>query len=125
MSDEGALKPLDFIGSSREDVREFPDEVKQDIGYALFEAQRGQKPEAAKPLKGFGGAGVLEIIERFDGDTYRAVYTVQFREVVYVLHCFRKKSQSGIKTPQQDIELIRRRLRAAEEDYKATYKRGE
>ena len=118
------LKPLDFIGSSREDLREFPDEVKQDIGYALFEAQKGQKSEAAKSLKGFGGAGVLEIIERFDGDTYRAVYTVRFREVVYVLHCFQKKSKSGIKTPQQEIDLIQRRLKAAEEDYRARYQRG-
>lgn len=74
MTEQAALKPLDFIGSSREDLKEFPDEVKQDIGYALFEAQKGQKSEAAKPLKGFGGTGVLEIIERFDGDTYRAVY---------------------------------------------------
>ena len=117
-----ALKPLDFIGSSREDLREFPDEVKQDIGYALFEAQKGRKPEAAKPMKGFGGAGVLEIIERFDGDTYRAVYTVRFREVVYVLHCFQKKSKSGIKTPQQDMELIQRRLKVAEEDYRTRYR---
>ena len=125
MTAQEALKPLDFIGSSREDLREFPDEVKQDIGYALFEAQKSQKSAAAKPLKGFGGTGVLEIIGRFDGDTYRAVYTVRFREVVYVLHCFQKKSKSGIKTPQQDIELIQRRLRAAEEDYRARYQRGE
>ena len=125
MAEHEALKPLDFIGSSREDLREFPDEVKQDIGYALFEAQKSQKSEAAKPLKRFGGAGVLEIIERFDGDTYRAVYTVRFREVVYVLHCFQKKSKSGIKTPQQEIELIQRRLKAAEEDYRAHYQRGE
>ena len=124
MSNPSPLKPLDFVGSSREDLKEFPDEVKQDIGYALFEAQKGHNSEAAKPLKGFGGAGVLEIIERFDGDTYRAVYTVKFREVVYVLHCFQKKSKSGIKTPQQEIELIRRRLRAAEEDYRARYQRG-
>ena len=124
MAEQEALKPLDFIGSSREDLKEFPDEVKQDIGYALFEAQQGQKSEAAKPLRGFGGGGVLEIIERFDGETYRAVYTVKFREVVYVLHCFQKKSKSGIKTPQQDLELIQRRLRAAEEDYKAHYQRG-
>ena len=124
MSSGGVLKPLDFVGSSREDLKEFPDEVKQDIGYALFEAQKGQKSEAAKPLKGFGSAGVLEIIEQFDGDTYRAVYTVKFREVIYVLHCFQKKSKSGIKTPQQDIELIQRRLRAAEEDYRAHYRRG-
>jgi phage-related protein len=123
MADQEALKPLDFIGSSREDLREFPDEVKQD-GYALFEAQKGQKSESAKPLKGFGSAGVLEIIERFDGDTYRAVYTVKFREVIYVLHCFQKKSKSSIKTPQQDTELIQRRLKAAEEDYRAHYQRG-
>ena len=120
MSNEGALKLLNFVGSSREDLREFPDEVKQDIGYALFEAQQGQKSEAAKPLKGFGGAGVLEIIERFDGDTYRAIYTVKFREAIYVLHCFQKKAKSGIKTPQQDLDLIRQRLRSAEEDYQAT-----
>ena len=125
MADQGALKPLDCIGLSREDLKEFPDEVKQDIGYALFEAQKGQKSEAAKPLKGFGGAGVLEIIERFDGDTYRAVYTVKFREVVYVLHCFQKKSKSGIKTSQQDINLIAQRLKAAEEDYNAHYRRRE
>jgi len=124
MAEQGALKPLDFIGASREDLGGFPDEVKQDIGYALFEAQQGRKPEAAKPFKGFGGAGVLEIIERFDGDTYRAVYMVKFREVIYVLHCFQKKSKSGIKTPRQDIELIQRRLKAAEEDYRVHYQRG-
>ena len=125
MAEQEALKPLDFIGSSREDLREFPDDVKQDIGYALFEAQKGRKSEAAKPLKGFGGAGVLEIIERFDGDTYRVVYTVKFQEVVYVLHCFQKKSKSGIKTPQQDLELIQRRLRTAEADHNAHDQRGD
>ena len=111
------LKRVDFIGSSRDSLREFPDEVKQDIGYALFEAQQGRKPMAAKPLKGFGGSGVLEIIENFDGDAYRAVYTVKFKDVIYVLHCFQKKSKSGIKTPQQDIDLIKQRLRIAEEDH--------
>ena len=98
--------------------------MKQDIGYALFQAQQGQRSESAKPLKGFGGAGVLEIIERFDGETYRAVYTVKFREVVYVLHCFQKKSKHGMETPQQDINLIKQRLKAAAEDYKMTYARG-
>ena len=87
------LKRLDFVGSSREDLKEFPEEVRQDIGYALFEVQMGGKPISAKPLKGFGGAGVLEIIENFSGDTYRAVYTVKFQETVYVLHCFQKKSK--------------------------------
>ena len=119
-----ALKLLRFVGSSREDLQEFPDEVKQDIGYALFEAQQGRRPSAAKALRGFGGAGVLELVESFDKGAYRAVYTVKFAKAVYVLHCFQKKSKSGIKTPQQEIELIQRRLRAAEADYQATYGRG-
>jgi len=114
-------KKLDFIGSSRKDIRAFPEEVKDDIGYALFEAQEGKKPTNAKPLKGFGGAGVLEIIENFSGDTYRAVYTVSFKKVIYVLHCFQKKSKRGIKTSQRDIDLIKKRLKAAEEDYKTNY----
>lgn len=118
------MKALNFVGSAREDLRGFPEEVKQDIGYAFFEVQKGQKPLSAKPLKGFGGAGVLELIERFDGDTYRAVYTVKFREAVYVLHCFQKKAKSGIKTPQQDMDLIRWRLKAAEEHCQATYAKG-
>jgi len=117
MSNASGLKALYFVGSSREDVKAFPEEVRQDIGYALFEAQRGQKPAAAKPLQGFGGVGVLELIERHDGDAYRAVYTVKFRRAVYVLHCFQKKAKHGIKTPQQDIELIKQRLRVAEHDY--------
>ena len=115
------LRQLDFIGSSRDDLKEFPQEVKQDIGYALFEAQQGQKPISAKPLKGFGGAGVLEIVENFFGNTYRAVYTVRFEKVIYVLHCFQKKSKSGIETPKQDIELIKQRLKVAEEDYQTHY----
>ena len=114
-------KKLDFIGSSRKNIRAFPEEVKDDIGYALFEAQEGKKPTNAKPLKGFGGAGVLEIIENFSGDTYRAVYTVSFKKVIYVLHCFQKKSKRGIKTSQRDIDLIKKRLKAAEEDYKTNY----
>lgn len=122
MAEEKMLKKLDFIGSSREDLKDFPEEVKQDIGYALFEAQSGLKPAAAKPLKGFGGAGVLEIIEAFDGETYRAVYTVKFRETVYVLHCFQKKSKRGVETPKQDMDLIRRRLKAAENDYRTNHK---
>jgi len=115
------MKKIDFIGSSREELKRFPEEVKDDIGYALFEAQEGKKPAAAKPLKGFGGAGVLEIIEDFAGDTYRAVYTVKFNKVIYVLHCFQKKSKHGIKTPQQDLDLIKRRLKIAEQDYKINY----
>ncbi len=112
------LKQLDFIGSSRDDLRGFPDEVKQDIGHVLHEVQMGIKPAEAKPLRGFGGAGVLEVIENFFGDTYRAIYTVKFAKVIYVLHCFQKKSKSGIKTPQHEIDLIKQRLKLAEELYK-------
>ena len=115
------MRKLDFIGSSREDLKAFPEEAKDDIGYALFEAQEGKKPAAAKPLKGFGGAGVLEIIENFAGDTYRAVYTVIFKKSVYVLHCFQKKSKHGIKTPRQQLDLIKKRLKIAELDYKVNY----
>ncbi len=85
----------------------------------------GCKPAAAKPMAGFGGAGVLEIIEDYSGDTYRGVYTVKFQGVVYVLHCFQKKSKHGIKTPQEDIELLKRRLRVAQEDYRLTHLKGE
>jgi phage-related protein len=119
------VKPLDFVGSSREDLTDFPEEVKEDIGYALFEAQRGGKAGCAKPLKGFGSAGVLEILEDHRGETYRAVYTVRFYTAVYVLHCFQKKSKHGIDTPKPDMELIRRRLKAAEEDHKVRSLRGD
>ena len=115
-------KQLDWIGSSRENIRGFPEDVKDDMGYAFREIQQGKKPASAKPLKGFKGAGVLEIIEDYRTDTYRAVYTVKFAEVVYVLHCFQKKSKKGIATPKQDIDLIKNRLKTAEEDYKKKYK---
>lgn len=125
MNEGRILKRVDFVGSSRDNLKAFPEEVKQDIGYALYEAQRGEKPAAAKPLKGFSGAGVLEIVENFSSGTYRAVYTVRFQKVVYVLHCFQKKSKHGIKTSKQDIELIKQRLKLAEEDYRTNYKEGE
>ena len=114
---EGKEKAVRWVGRSREDLRQFPDEAKRDIGFALAFAQRGEKHPSAKPLKGFGGAGVLEIVEDHRGDTYRAVYTVRFGEIVYVLHAFVKKSTSGIKTPKRDIRLIEQRLKAAEADY--------
>lgn len=119
------LKPVLFVGSAKRDIREFPEDVKDDIGYALYEAQLGRKPAAAKPLRGFGGAGTLEIIENYAGDAYRAVYTVKFSGVIYVLHCFQKKSKEGIKTPQSDIDIIRSRLKTAESDYYFRQKRGE
>ncbi|MEI7999374.1 MAG: type II toxin-antitoxin system RelE/ParE family toxin [Candidatus Omnitrophota bacterium] len=116
------MKKVSFVGSSRDDLKEFPEDVRQDIGFALYQAQSGGKAANAKPLKGFGGAGVLEVREDHDGDTYRAVYTVKFGDVLYVLHCFQKKSKSGIKTSGQDIELIKRRLKVAEADYNTNYK---
>ena len=115
------FKRLDFVGSSRKDLRAFPEGARQDIGFALFEAQKGNMPSAAKPLRGFGGAGVLEITEDFEGNTYRVIYTVKFQKVVYVLHCFQKKSRHGIKTPQKDIGLIKQRLRTVEADYRVHY----
>jgi phage-related protein len=115
------LKPVEWVGSSLEDLKEFPEEVRQDIGYALYLAQCGEKHPLAKPLKGFKGAGVLEVVENFDGDTYRAVYTVKLAAVLYVLHTFQKKSKQGIATPKQDIELIGIRLKRAQEHYSENY----
>lgn len=109
------MKPLIWIGSSLEDLRTFPEEVRRVVGYALYLAQMGEKHPDAKPLRGFGGAGVLEAIDDFAGDTYRAVYTVRFADAVYVLHAFQKKAKRGIATPKRDMEIIRSRLRRAEE----------
>jgi phage-related protein len=106
--------PLEFIGTSRDDLSGFPDEVKAYIGFALRVAQTGGKHPDAKPLKGFGGAGVLEIVSDFDGDTFRAVYTVKIKGVIYVLHAFQKKSKKGIATPKAEIDKIKRRLKDAE-----------
>ena len=109
--------PLIWLGSTKKAVQSFPLLVRQAIGFALFQAQLGGKHTNAKPLKGFGGAGVLEVVERYDSDTYRAVYTVKFTDVVYVLHVFQKKSKKGIQTPTQDIDLIKKRLQQARDDY--------
>jgi phage-related protein len=112
------IKPAVFVGSSRKDLRAFPTAVRAEIGQALFEAQLGDHPRNAKPLKGFGG--VLEIRDNFDGGTYRAVYTIRFEGVLYVLHAFQKKSSSEVATPQRHIDLIRQRLRDAEVLHKAS-----
>ena len=111
------MKPLYWVGDSKEALLEFPRDVQRAMGRALMVSQQGGKDMHAKPLKGFGGAGVLEIVDDHDGDTYRAVYTVKLANAVYVLHAFQKKSTRGIATPKQEIELIRRRLRAAEEHH--------
>jgi phage-related protein len=113
-------KPLDWVGSSKRDFLAFPEPVQDELGNALGLAQFGGKHPRAKPWKG-QGAGVFEVVENHDGDTYRAVYTVRFREVVYVLHAFQKKSPSGIRTARTDIELITRRLKIAQQDYEARY----
>lgn len=108
-----AMKPLRWIGSSYEDLLSLPDAVRREFGYALYVAQNGDKADSVKPLKGMGG-GVMEVVESYDGDAYRAVYTVRFESAVYVLHAFQKKSKSGIKTPKKDMDLIEARLKAAQ-----------
>jgi phage-related protein len=110
-------KPVVWIGSTKTDLASFPEDVKDAIGYALYIAQRGGKYSDAKPLHGFHGAGILEIVADHGRDTYRAVYTVRFAGRIYVLHVFRKKSKTGIKTPKPEIELIKSRLKRAEEEH--------
>jgi phage-related protein len=112
MSDQ--IKPLRWVGASKKDLLAMPDDVIDVFGFALHLAQAGKKHDQAKPLKGFGGAGVLEVVEDHLGDTYRAVYTVKIADAVYVLHCFQKKSKQGIETPKHDLDLIRERLKAAQ-----------
>lgn len=109
-------RPLLWIASSKRDYLEFPARVQDGFGFELFLVQTGQHPPSAKPLRGLG-SGVLELVENFDGDSYRAVYTVRFSEAVYVLHAFKKKSKRGDKTPQTDVDLIKRRLKAADQDH--------
>ena len=118
MQMDGQLKPVRWIGTSLRDLRYFPREVRIDIGHALFTAQEGKTDPAAKPLKGFGGASVLEIVASHDGNAWRAVYTVRFQDAVYVLHVFQKKSTKGIATPTRAMDLIKRRLAEAERDYR-------
>ena len=106
------------MGTSLRDLRSFPAAVRVDIGHALFAAQEGKIDPAAKPLKGFGGASVLEVVASHHGNAWRAVYTVRFQDAIYVLHVFQKKSTKGIATPAREIELIKRRLAEAERDYR-------
>jgi phage-related protein len=107
-------KPVVWVGSTLEDLWNFLPAVQREIGFALRRAQDGGKHPDAKPLKGFGGASVMEIVEDRDGDTYRAVYTVRFADAVYVLHVFQKKSKKKIATPKHEMDLIRVRLKEAE-----------
>ncbi len=112
------IRPVIWIGSSKKDLKVFPPAVKRNIGKALFAAQKGETDPSAKPLTGFGGRQVLEISERYRTDAYRAVYTVQFADTIYVLHAFKKKARKGISTPKKDIDLIGRRLKEAGRDHR-------
>jgi phage-related protein len=109
------VKPLCWVGSSKKDLMGLPETVVNIFGYALYLAQIGSKHDQAKPLKGFGSAGILEIIEDWEGNTYRAVYTVRLAGCVFVLHVFQKKSKRGVATPGKDMDLIRERLKVAEQ----------
>ena len=112
------VKKVLWVGSSRKDLRAFPRQVRKDMGSALYAAQRGETDPAAKPLKGFGGTEVMEIVERYRTDTYRAVYAARFEDAVYVLHAFQKKAKKGRATPKQELDLIRRRLAEAKRHYR-------
>ena len=112
------VKPVRWVASSKDELNSFPRVVRREVGYAIHFAQMGDKHPSAKPLKGFEGAGVLEIVEDFDRNTYRAVYTLKLSGIVYVLMAFQKKSTKGIETPKHIINLLKNRFKAAQEDYK-------
>lgn len=118
--DKDKLKPLVWIASAHKDFLAFPASVHDEAGYALYLAQIGKRHEHAKVFKGFGDAGVVEIVTSFDDCAFRTVYTVRFATAIYVLHAFQKKSKSGVKTPPHDIELIRKRLKDAKKDHDAS-----
>jgi phage-related protein len=113
-------KPLDWVGSSKRDFLSFPEAVKDEMGNALGVAQFGGKHPSAKPWRG-QGSGVFEVVEDHAGDTYRAVYTVRFEDIVYVLHAFQKKSPNRIRTAQTDIDMVERRLKIAQQDHEARH----
>jgi phage-related protein len=114
MTDPDYLKPVIWIGSSRRDLSAIPEAVQGDFGYALYVAQQGGTHRKSKPLKGFGGAGVVEIVSDYRSDTYRCIYTVRIAGSVYVLHVFQKKSKKRLETPKVEIERVKQRLREAE-----------
>ncbi|MDP2806041.1 MAG: type II toxin-antitoxin system RelE/ParE family toxin [Gallionellaceae bacterium] len=117
-----ADKPLHWVGSAKKDLLSFPEEVVGDVGYALGVVQQGGMPPSAKHWKG-EGAGVLEVVEDHRGDTFRVMYTVKFEQAIYVLHCFQKKSPSGIRTASTDVDLIHERLKLAKADYEVRYEK--
>ena len=113
MSDTVKMKHILWIPGTKGDLMDMPEDIRKDFGYGLYQAQRGEYPDIAKPLKGFGGASVLELVEDHESGTFRAVYTVKFEDAIVVLHVFQKKSKRGKETPQQDIDLIHERLKWA------------
>lgn len=115
---EHDLRLVLWVGSARRDLKALPKSVQRHVGQALYAAQCGEEYPSVKALKGFGGRSVLEVVVAQEGDAYRAVYTVRFADVIYVLHAFQKKSKKGVATPKPDIDLIKRRLSAAEQDYR-------
>ena len=117
---EATLRPVEWVGSSKADLKRFPEPVRDRMGFAIYQAQTGLQHRDAKRLKGFG-AGVLEVVARHDGDSFRAVYTVRFETAIYVLHAFQKKARRGVATPQRELDLVRRRLHAAEAHYRTAY----
>jgi phage-related protein len=118
-------KPLYWIASSRKDLKAMPERVRKNVGTALLDVQHGEKPADARPLRGFGGAGVLEIVDDYQTDTYRAVYTVDFPGAVYVLHAFQKKAKHGIVTPRREVDLIRSRYGLARQHHATLREQGE
>lgn len=122
MQERPKEKPIDWVGSSKEDLSAFPETIKETFGFELYQVQVGEMPGSAKPLKGKELSGVYELLDNHDGNTYRAVYVAKLKGRIYVLHCFQKKSKSGIATPPKDMELIKSRLKLAIEDSKGTKK---
>ena len=121
----GDSRDIIWVSSPLEDLKRFPEPVQKVMGFALFEAQCGGKHLQARPLKGFGGAGVLEVIEDFDGNAFRTVFTVRFADAVYVLHAFQKRAKRGIKTPKREMDVVRARLRMARDARQAEADRKE
>lgn len=118
------IKRVEWVGSSRKDMRGLPASIRDSFGYASYVAQQGGRAANVKPLRGFGGASVLEVIEDYDGDTYRAIYTVRFSDAIYVLHVFQKKSKHGVQTPEHEMSMVRDRLQAVEARHRDHQKAG-
>lgn len=114
-------KPVFFIGSSKEDIKKFPEDVRKEIGFSLYLAESGGRAINAIPLTGFGNSMVPEIIVSHQGDAYRAVYTVKLKDAVYVLHAFVKKSKKGVATPKHEMDLVRQRLKSAEAHHRINF----